>query len=84
MANYWLALILYLALETMLFAFKEHGLEKYLNETTLADKGYVGLGLLRPIRRKPGVKVPQGVKDNNRIINRLQAVVEQVIEQLKA
>lgn len=65
------------------FAFKEHGLEKYLNETTLVDKGYVGLGLLRPIRRKPGVKVPEGVKDNNRIINRLRAVVEQVIAQLK-
>lgn len=36
------------------FAFKEHGLEKYLGETTLADKGYVGLGLLTPTKRKPG------------------------------
>lgn len=66
------------------FAFKKHGLEKYLNETTLADKGYVGLGLLTPIKCKPGVKVPQGLKDNNRTINRLRAVVERVIAQLKA
>lgn len=66
------------------FAFKKHGLEKYLNETALADKGYVGLGLLTPIKRKPGVKVPQGLKDNNRTINRLRAVVERVIAQLKA
>lgn len=65
------------------FAFKEHGLEKYLGETTLADKGYVGLGLLTPTKRKPGLKMPKVVKDNNRVINKLRAVVERVIAQIK-
>lgn len=65
------------------FAFKEHGLKKYLGETTLADKGYVGLGLLTPLKRKPGVKMPKAVKDNNRVVNRLRAVVERVIAQIK-
>lgn len=51
------------------FAFREHGLEEYLGETTLADKGYVGLGLLIPTKRKPGLKMPKVVKDNNRVIN---------------
>ena len=38
------------------YCFKKHGLEKYLDKTTLADKGYVGLGLLTPAKRKPGGK----------------------------
>ncbi|HIY95429.1 MAG TPA: transposase family protein, partial [Candidatus Rothia avicola] len=63
--------------------FKEHGLEKYLGETTLADKGYVGLGLLTPTKRKPGLKMPKVVKDNNRVINKLRVVVERVIAQIK-
>ena len=63
--------------------FKEHGLEKYLDETTLADKGYVGLGLLTPAKRKSGVKTPRDVKDNSRVINELRAVVERVIVQIK-
>ena len=65
------------------FAFKEHGLEKYLDSTTLADKGYVGLGLLTPTKRTPGVRTSQPVQDNNRVINRLRAVVERVIAQVK-
>lgn len=65
------------------YCFKEHGLEKYLDETTLADKGYVGLGLLTPAKRKSGVKTPRDVKDNNRVINKLRAVVERVIAQIK-
>ena len=64
-------------------AFRAHGLDQLLDSSTLADKGYIGLGLATPTRRKPGVKVPQGVKDNNRIINRLRAVVERVIAQVK-
>ncbi|QOW64810.1 transposase family protein [Rothia terrae] len=65
------------------YCFKKHGLEKYLDETTLADKGYVGLGLLTPAKRKAGVKTPRDVKDNNRVINKLRAVVERVIAQIK-
>ena len=30
------------------YAFKHHGLERYLDESTLADKGYLGLGLATP------------------------------------
>ena len=48
----------------------------------MADKGYVGLGLLTPTKRKPGLKMPKVVKDNNRVINKLRAVVERVIAQL--
>ena len=65
------------------YCFKEHGLEKYLDETTLADKDYVGLGLLTPAKRKPWVKTPRDVKDNNRVINKLRVVVERVIAQIK-
>ncbi len=65
------------------YAFKKHGLDKYLDGTTLADKGYVGLGLLTPTKRKPGVKTPQAAKENNRVINKLRAVVERVIAQVK-
>ncbi|WP_370592555.1 transposase family protein [Rothia sp. ZJ1223] len=65
------------------YAFKKHGLDRYLDETTLADKGYVGLGLLVPTKRKPGVKTSKAVKDNNRVINRVRAVVERVIAQIK-
>ena len=58
------------------YAFKKHGLDRYLDETTtLADKGYVGLGLLTPTKRKPRVKTSKAVKDNNRVINRVRAVV---------
>ena len=61
------------------FAFKEHGLEQYLGETTLADKGYIGLGLLTPFKRKPGVRMRAAVRENNRRVNRLRSVVERVI-----
>ena len=58
------------------FVFKEHGLEQYLGETTLADKGYIGLGLLTPFKRKPGVRMRAAVRENNRRVNRLRSVVE--------
>lgn len=63
----------------MLLLLREHGLEKYLGETTLVDKGYVGLGLLTPIKREPGLRMPKVVKDNSRVIDKLRAVVERVI-----
>lgn len=49
----------------------------------LVDKGYVGLGLLTPAKRKPGMKMVKAVKDNNRVINCLRSVVERVIAQDK-
>ncbi|MGH1978755.1 transposase family protein [Rothia sp. L_38] len=54
-----------------------------MDETTLADKDYIGLGLLTPTERKHGVKTSKAVKDNNRVINRVRAVVERVIAQIK-
>lgn len=65
------------------FAFKGHGLKKYLDESTQTDKGYVGLGLLTPIKRRFEVKKPNSIKSNNRAINRLRAVVGRVTAQVK-
>lgn len=65
------------------YAFRAHGLEKLLDFSTLADKGYVGLGLATPTRRKPGQKLTKEQKRNNRVLNRLRSVVERVIAQIK-
>ena len=50
---------------------------RFLDESTLADKGYIGLGLLTPTKRKPGVRMRAAVRQNNRRINRLRSVVGQ-------
>ena len=65
------------------YAYRFHRLERFLNETTLADKGYIGLGLLTPTKRKAGVKMRVAAKKNNRQINRLRSVVERTIAQIK-
>lgn len=65
------------------YAFRFHQLERFLNKTTLADKGYIGLGLLTPVKRKTGVKMTAAVKENNPQINRLRSVVERTIAQVK-
>lgn len=59
-------------------AFKAHGLDQLLDVSTLADKGYVGLGLAAPTRRKPGQKLTKEQKKNNQVFNRLRSVVERV------
>lgn len=82
-ASSWSLLTRYLVLSTDAYAVKEHGLDKYLDETILANRVYVGLGLLTPSKRKPGVNTPEAAKDDNRIINKLRAVVERVIAQVK-
>lgn len=64
-------------------AFRFHRLERFLDESTLADKGCIGLGLLTPFKRKPGVRMRAAVTENNRQINRLRSVVEWVIAQVK-
>ena len=64
-------------------AFRAHGLDKLLDSSTLADKGYVGLGLATPARRKPGVRLSREQRRNNRVLNRLRSVVERVIAQIK-
>lgn len=32
------------------YAFRFHQLERFLDDTTLANKGYIGLGLLTPVK----------------------------------
>lgn len=67
----------------MLIAFREHRLDQLLDVSSiLGDKGYVGLGILTPVK-KPGQRLSAEVKKNNRLINRLRSVVEPVIAQLK-
>ena len=61
------------------YCFKEHGLEQYLDETTLADKGYVGLGLASPGRRSKARRLAADVKAVNRFINSRRVVVERGI-----
>ncbi|WP_237186306.1 transposase [Rothia nasimurium] len=65
------------------YAFKHHGLERYLDESTVADKGYIGLGLATPARRKPGQRLSREQRRNNRVLNRLRSVVERVIAHIK-
>lgn len=64
-------------------AFRAHGLDQLLDSSTLADKGYVGLGLATPARRKPGQGLSRQQKKNNQVLNRLRSVVERVIAQIK-
>ncbi|QNV37690.1 transposase family protein [Rothia terrae] len=65
------------------YAFRAHGLDQLLDSSTLADKGYVGLGLATPVKRKPGQRFNAEVKRNNRLLNRLRSVVERVIAHIK-
>ncbi|HCN38891.1 MAG TPA: hypothetical protein DIS77_01110, partial [Rothia sp.] len=64
-------------------AFRAHGLDQLLDSSTLADKGYVGLGLTTPTKRRPGLGLLREQKTNNRVLNRLRSVVERVIAQVK-
>ncbi|WP_083090772.1 transposase family protein [Rothia nasimurium] len=57
-------------------AFKAHGLDQLLDVSTLADKGYVGLNLATPTKRRPGQRLSREQKKNNRVLNRLRSVVE--------
>lgn len=61
-----------------IYAFRAHGLERLLESSTLADKGYIGLGLATPIKCKPGQRLNREQRRNNRVLNRLRSVVERV------
>ena len=65
------------------YAYRFHQLERYLDESTLADQGYIGFGLLTPIKRKASVRMRAAVRQNNRQITRLRSVVERTIAQIK-
>lgn len=64
-------------------AFRAHGLDQLLDSPTLADKGYVGLGLATPTKRKPGLGLLREQKTNNRVLNLLRSMVERVIAQVE-
>ena len=64
-------------------AFGAHGLDQLLDSSTLADKGYVGLGVTTPTQRRPGLRLLREQKTNNRVLDRLRLVVERVIVQVK-
>lgn len=51
------------------YVFRFYRLERFLDESTLADKGYIGLGLLTLTKRKPGVGMRAAVSENNCQIN---------------
>lgn len=49
----------------------------------MADKGYIGLGLMTPNKRPAGEKLGRNRQAVNRQINRLRSVVERVIANVK-
>lgn len=58
------------------YAFKHHGLEQLQDLSSLADKGYIGLGLSTPRLRSKNRRTPTDVKAVNRFVNSRRAVVE--------
>jgi hypothetical protein len=50
----------------------------------VADKGYIGLGVITPVRKKPGqCEVSRADKEDNTSVNRIRWVIEKAIAQLK-
>ena len=65
-------------------ALRESGLLEILDAANaIADKGYLGTGMLTPVCKPPGAHLPPGQKDFNTQINALRAVVERAISHLK-
>lgn len=44
------------------YAFRKHELGRFLDSSTLADKGFMGLGLATPVKRKPGQRLTKEQK----------------------
>lgn len=65
------------------FAHKYHTLGLLLDSSNLADKGYIGLGLITQARRNKTCMVPADMKIVTRFINSHRAVVERMIAQVK-
>ena len=65
-------------------AVRDSGLLQVLDAgNTLADKGYLGTGVLTPTRKPPGGQLTASQKNLNSQINALRAVVERAIAHLK-
>ena len=65
------------------YCFRKHGLDQLLDSSTLADKGYIRLGLSTPTKKPIGEKLSLNRKVVNRQINKLRCVVERVIANVK-
>jgi DDE superfamily endonuclease/Helix-turn-helix of DDE superfamily endonuclease len=65
-------------------AFRESKLEYALDiSNSVADKGYLGTGMLTPFRKPPGGELLPWQKEFNATVNSLRAVVEQAIANVK-
>jgi hypothetical protein len=65
-------------------AFREKGLDQHLNPANgIGDKGYIGTGLLTPIRKPPGGELLPWQKQFNTKVNSLRAAVERAIANVK-
>lgn len=49
----------------------------------LGDKGYIGLGMLTPIRKPPGGELADWQKKFNATVNSVRSVIERTIAHLK-
>lgn len=65
------------------YTFREHDLGRFLNDSTLADKGYVGLDSLAPAKKSIGEKLSKNHKLAKSAIIELRSVIERVIAQVK-
>ena len=65
-------------------AIKESGFLEALDATThIGDKGYVGLGMITPVRKPTHGELTDTDKRNNTAINRVRYLIERVIANVK-
>jgi hypothetical protein len=58
-------------------------LAEKIRATVFADKGYIGCGLVTPVRKPPGKPLPESDKIHNESIEKIRWVVERTIAWLK-
>ena len=65
-------------------AIKESGFLEALDATThIGDKGYIGLGMITPVKKPAHGELTNTDKRNNTTINRIRYLIERVIANLK-
>jgi hypothetical protein len=65
-------------------ALRESGvMQPFADGRWIADKAYIGMGMLTPTKKPKGGQLTHEDKAHNRVINRVRAVVERVIANLK-
>ena len=50
----------------------------------IADKGYVGRGMITPTRSPPNGELSEAAKEANKSINKIRQVVERAIARIKS